>query len=101
MNENRLVDIIKDITQSRYIGDDCAFLKDLGITVSQDSLVEDVHFRLSWMSPLELGRKTALVNISDIIASGAKPCYMSISLSLPKGVNENFVQDFVEKNFGS
>lgn len=94
MNENNLVELIKSLTQSSYIGDDCAFLEDLGITVSQDSLVEDVHFRLSWMSAKELGQKTALVNISDIIASGAVPAYMTISLSLPQQIGRDFVKDF-------
>lgn len=94
MNENKLIGLIKEITQSQYIGDDCAYLEALGITVSQDSLVENIHFRLDWMTAKELGEKTALVNISDIIASGAKPCYMTISLSLPKTLNENFVKDF-------
>ena len=96
MNEFGLVEIIKNLSQSSYIGDDCAYLEDLGIVVSQDSLVEDVHFRLSWMSPKELGVKSALVNISDVIASGAKPVYISVSLSLPREQNEKFVTEFYE-----
>lgn len=96
MNECGLIETIKNLTQSSYIGDDCAYLEDLGIVVSQDSLVEDVHFRLSWMSPKELGIKSALVNISDVIASGAKPVYISVSLSLSRGQNENFVAEFYQ-----
>lgn len=96
MNESNLIETIKNLTQSSYIGDDCAYLKDLGIVVSQDSLIENVHFRLSWMSPKELGIKSALVNISDVIASGAKPVYMSVSLSLPREQNEKFVTEFYQ-----
>lgn len=94
MNESGLLTVIQNIIGKDYIGDDCAFLKDLGIVVSQDSLVEDIHFKLNWMTPYELGIKSVLVNISDILASGAEPAYISISLSLPKTIDENFVKDF-------
>lgn len=96
MSESRLLTIIKEITDSSYIGDDCAYLEDLGIVVSQDSLVEDVHFRLSWMTPKELGIKSMLVNVSDILASGAVPAYVTVSLSLPKNFGEGFVKEFYD-----
>ena len=44
MNEIKIIDTIKEILSNNYIGDDCAYLKDLNIVVTQDSLVEDVHF---------------------------------------------------------
>ena len=44
MKEKEFINIIKNTLKSQYIGDDCAYLKDLGITISQDTLVEDVHF---------------------------------------------------------
>ena len=96
MNESRLIEIIKKAIGSDYIGDDCAYLEDLGIVISQDSLVEDVHFSLKWMTPRELGIKSVLVNISDIFASGAKPSYLTISLSLPSNFSSEFVEDFYE-----
>lgn len=94
MNEKELIKLIKQITNSDYIGDDCAYLKDLGIVVSQDSLVEDVHFSSDTISAYQLGWKSAMVNISDICASGAKPLYMTVALSIPENLNENFVKDF-------
>ena len=94
MKESQLLNIITNTIDSSCIGDDCAYLKDLGIVVSQDTLVEDVHFRLSWMTPEELGIKAVLVNISDILASGAIPAYITISLSLPKDMDDKFVQEF-------
>lgn len=94
MNEKELIKIIKSTLNSDYIGDDCAYLKNLGIVVSQDSLVEDIHFRLDLISPFQLGYKSVMVNISDICASGAKPAYLTIALSLPKYVDENFVEEF-------
>ncbi len=96
MNENSLISVIKNVTQSSFIGDDCAFLPELGITVSQDSLVEDVHFNLDWMTPFDLGVKALKVNLSDILASGAEPAYALISLSLPKNISEDFVKEFYE-----
>ena len=96
MNEKELIKIIKSTLNSEYIGDDCAYLPDLGIVVTQDSLVEDVHFKLDFITPFQLGYKSVTVNISDVCASGAEPKYLTISLSLPKYVDENFVKDFYE-----
>ena len=87
MKEQEFIQIIKSTLNSKYIGDDCAYLKDLNILVSQDSLVEDVHFKKNLITPYQLGYKTVMVNISDICASGAKPLYLTISLSLP---NDDF-----------
>lgn len=94
--EKELIKLIKNTLNSPYIGDDCAYLKDLGIVVSQDSLVEDVHFLRDKISPWQLGWKTASVNISDICASGAEPKYMTVALSLPKTINTEFVKEFYD-----
>ena len=69
MNEKELIKIIKSTLNSEYIGDDCAYLPDLGIVVTQDSLVEDVHFKLDFITPFQLGYKSVTVNISDVCAS--------------------------------
>ena len=42
-----------------------------GVIVTQDALVEDVHFRLDWISWRDLGWRAAAVNLSDLAASGA------------------------------
>lgn len=96
MNEKELIKIIKSTLNSKYIGDDCAYLEDLGIVITQDSLVEDVHFKMDFITPYQLGYKSVMVNISDVCASGAKPKYLTISLSLPNFVDENFVKEFYE-----
>lgn len=96
MNEKELIRIIKSTLNSEYIGDDCAYLPDLGIVITQDSLVEDIHFKTDFITPFQLGYKTVMVNISDVCASGAEPKYLTLSLSLPKYINENFVKDFYE-----
>ncbi len=96
MNEKELIKLIKEMTNSDYIGDDCAYIKDLGIVITQDSLVENVHFSLNHITAYQLGWKSAMVNISDICASGAEPLYMTVALSIPENLGENFVKDFYQ-----
>lgn len=94
MKEKEYINIIKNLLNSKYIGDDCANLKDLGIVISQDNLVEEVHFSLKYATPYELGWKSAMVNISDICASGAEPKYLTVGLSLPANIDGEFVKEF-------
>ena len=94
MREKEFIFKIKSILNSNYIGDDCAYLPDLGIVVTQDSLVEGVHFSLEYMTPYQLGYKSVMVNLSDIASSGANPKYLTIALSLPANIDENFVEEF-------
>lgn len=94
MREQEFLNIIKNQIGDEFIGDDCAFIKELGIVVTQDSLIEDIHFRRSWYTPHQLGYKAITVNISDVLASGAKPAYITIALSLPKNISTQFVEEF-------
>ncbi len=94
MKEKEFISIIKNILNSPYIGDDCAYLKDLGIVVTQDSLVEDIHFSTKFISAFDLGFKSVMVNVSDVAASGAEPKYLTVSLSLPSNIENSFVEEF-------
>lgn len=94
MKEKEFIEIIKHTLNSNYIGDDCAYLKDLGIVITQDNLVEGIHFSLDFATPYQLGWKSAMVNISDVCASGAEPKYLTVGLSLPADVGGNFVEEF-------
>lgn len=94
MKEIDYINIIQNVLSSNHIGDDCAYLEDLGIVITQDSLVEDIHFKRSFSTPFELGYKSIAVNLSDIYASGAEAKYLTVALSLPKDVNETFVKEF-------
>lgn len=96
MKELEIISIIQKILSSEYIGDDCAYLKDLDIVVTQDSLVEDIHFSRKFSTPYQLGYKSIAVNLSDISASGAQAKYLTVSLSLPKDIETNFVKEFYE-----
>src|SRR5262249_29387420 len=57
-----------------------------GLVVTQDTLVEGVHFRLDWLSWGELGFRAAAVNISDLAASGAEPEALIVTLAAPGSV---------------
>ena len=53
------------------------------LVVTQDALVEGVHFRLDWTSMRDLGWKAAAVNLSDLAASGAEPLGLVVTLAAP------------------
>jgi thiamine-monophosphate kinase len=57
---------------------------DGGRVVTQDALVEGIHFRLDWISWRDLGYRAAAVNISDLSAAGATPDGLLVSLGLPQ-----------------
>src|SRR5436309_6261883 len=67
---------------ARGIEHDAAELGD-GLVVTQDALVEGVHFRLDWTSFRELGYRAAAVNLSDLAASGAEPQALLVTLAAP------------------
>jgi thiamine-monophosphate kinase len=54
-----------------------------GLVVTQDALIEDIHFKLDWISWPDLGFRAAAVNLSDLAASGAEPCGLVVSLGAP------------------
>ena len=68
------------------IGDDCAVLDAGGgdyLLWTVDTLLEGVHFDLSYTSLSQLGRKAMAVNLSDIAAMGGTPLYALLSLGWP------------------
>jgi thiamine-monophosphate kinase len=64
-----------------------------GLVVTQDALVEDVHFRLDWIGFRDLGWRAAAVNLSDLAASGADPLALVVTLAVPRWTR---VADVVE-----
>ena len=94
MKELDFLSIIKNTSNNNgIIGDDCAYLNDLGIFITQDTLVEDVHFSMHTTTPYLLGKKAVNVNLSDLAAALSKPEYISVSLSMPKTIKEDFVSE--------
>ena len=64
-------------------GDDVAWL-DAGapLALSTDTLVEGVHFRRSWCSSEQLGRRRMGAALSDLAASRARPVGFLLALSV-------------------
>lgn len=82
---------------SAYNGDDGAVVGEF--VYSMDGFFEDVHFKRSWMSMLQIGRKAMLVNISDAIAMNAKPLFALVTLALPKDISKEDI-DLLAKGLG-
>jgi thiamine-monophosphate kinase len=53
-----------------------------GAVVTQDALVEGVHFRLDWITWRDLGFRAAAVNLSDLAAAGARPDGLIVTLGV-------------------
>ncbi|MDI9818164.1 MULTISPECIES: thiamine-phosphate kinase [unclassified Legionella] len=92
MNEFSLIDtFFKTAGAARNevvygIGDDAACLtvpQDCQLLVSTDTLVADVHFLSSW-DAYDIACKAVMVNISDMAAMAASPCWLSLALTLPE-----------------
>jgi thiamine-monophosphate kinase len=66
---------------ARGIEHDAAVVE--GLVVTQDALVEGVHFRFDLLGWRELGARAAAVNISDLAASGAEPLALLVALGVP------------------
>lgn len=67
------------------IGDDTASFRPRAgydLLATCDCLVEGRHFLLDHITPLDLGRRAMVVNISDIGAMGGLPLYALVSLGL-------------------
>jgi thiamine-monophosphate kinase len=77
------------------IGDDCAVIgnSELDTLVTTDTLIENVHFNLSYFPPVALGEKAIAVNLSDIAAMGGVPLYILISLGIPASTQVEFVEE--------
>jgi thiamine-monophosphate kinase len=66
------------------------------VVVTQDALVEGVHFRREWTSWRDLGYKAAAVNLSDLAAMGAEPEALLVVLALPLDTEVEWVAELYE-----
>jgi thiamine-monophosphate kinase len=69
------------------VGDDCAIIPcgDRDLLITTDALIEDIHFKLFYFEPLELGQRMLNVNASDIAAMGGTPRFFTACVGLPPG----------------
>jgi thiamine-monophosphate kinase len=67
-----------------------------GLVVTQDALIERVHFRLDWISWRDLGWRASAVNLSDLAASGAEPLGLIVTLGAPGRTSVEHVLELYE-----
>ena len=88
------------------IGDDCAEFSpsvNSNLLLTTDTMVEDIHFNLSYYTPFLLGRKLASVNLSDIAAMAGNPKTALLNLEVPPRLSNSstfwpsFIRGLVER----
>lgn len=75
-------------------GDDAAVVAapDGRFVVTTDVLVEDQHFRRSWSSGEDVGRRAAVQNLADVAAMGARPTSLVVALVIPADLPASWVE---------
>jgi thiamine-monophosphate kinase len=102
-SEEHFLKIINDVFPGAHPhmlvgrGDDCAVLSCPGkLCLSSDLFQEDVHFRLSYFCPEDVGYKALAVNLSDLAAHGAEPLGFNLNLVWPSYLDAGFCRDMLE-----
>lgn len=101
------IDLIKRITKKFKnkkkstlidIGDDAAVLKfkKTRFAISQDILVEGVHFDLSYVPLKHLGYKSVVVNVSDIVSMNIDPSHILVSIAISNRFKLNAIEELYE-----
>ena len=78
------------------MGDDAACFEGregFDLLVTCDSMVERRHYLPEYISPVDLGRRAMVMNISDIGAMGGNPLYALVSLGLRAETSVKDVED--------
>jgi thiamine-monophosphate kinase len=81
------------------VGDDVAVLAlDPGTCglATCDIQVEGVHFLRELITPFQLGRRAAAINLSDIAAKGGTPEHFLVSLALPIDLEVSWVESLYD-----
>lgn len=103
VGEFGLIDRVNDAsgTHGRVLvgpGDDAAHVRTLDGTylVSTDLLVEGRHFRRDWSTALQVGRKAAAANLSDINAMGGVASALTVGLAVPASTPSAWVVELAK-----
>lgn len=101
MDEFSLIDhFFKPLASKREdvllgIGDDAACVRvpqGKNLLVSTDTLVAGVHFLPHW-DAYDIACKSVMVNVSDMAAMAAEPCWVTLALTLPE-LDKNWLASF-------
>lgn len=92
--ERAIVKRIKELLNSKTIGDDCAFLESGRdyILITTDMLHRKTDFPRE-MTPWQIGWMSAAVNLSDIAAKGGEPVALLFSIGLPGDLELEFLEE--------
>jgi thiamine-monophosphate kinase len=106
IGEFKLIDEFKSIASKfvnpkvlQGIGDDASVLKppaDRLTLVTTDTLMQAVHFNLSYTSMKHLGQKAAVANLSDIAAMSGLPVAALVSLGIHSNISLEMIKEFYE-----
>ncbi len=86
---------LKNIQSVKGVGDDAAVLEyaDEQIVITNDLLVEGVHFDLGYTPLKHLGYKSVVVNVSDVFAMNAIPRQIIVSLAVSNRFNLEAIEE--------
>ena len=80
------------------VGDDAAVIDQFGrqCVVTNDLLIEGIHFDLMYTPLKHLGYKSVVVNLSDIYAMMATPTQITLALGLSNKFSVEALEEFYE-----
>ncbi len=89
---------IKNASTILSVGDDAAVIDHFGkqTVISNDLLIEGVHFDLMYTPLMHLGYKTVVVNVSDIYAMNATPTQIILGLAFSNRFSLEALDEFYE-----
>lgn len=105
LGEFGLIERIKQILGEKSpgevvgVGDDTAVLKVSGdklLLATCDVQIEGRHFLREKITPYQLGKRVAAINLSDIAAMGGVPTYALASLALPTQTTVEFIEELYQ-----
>jgi thiamine-monophosphate kinase len=73
------------------IGDDAAVLRG-GTVVTTDGYREGIHFDRRYLTLTEIGMRCACAALSDVVAMGARPDALFVTLALPPGITRREIR---------
>lgn len=85
---------LKKIKSVGKINDDCEILEK-NLVIASDSFIENIHFKLKWLSLKNITKKAFLVNISDFVAKNAVPKYAILSIVISNKLSKKDIKEIV------
>ncbi len=89
---------IQNVSTIVGVGDDAAVIDHFGrqTVITNDLVIEGVHFDLMYTPLKHLGYKTVVVNVSDICAMNATPTQITLAIALSNRLSVEALDEFYE-----